>query len=111
MNDKYIRERTGLVMLLSVLLEKPPDRKMKELDNFYKRMCRERRYIFTFLFIQEVQPDNNASELAIRNVKGRTEDIRKVHDPKDRPECQNHFGNRYLHQERNEGIGCSETYS
>ncbi len=32
-------------------------------------MCRERQHLFTFLFIENVPPDNNASERAIRNVK------------------------------------------
>ena len=32
-------------------------------------MCRERRHLFTFLFIQGVPSDNNASERAIRKVK------------------------------------------
>ena len=32
-------------------------------------MCRERQHLFTFLFIEDVPPDNNASERAIRNVK------------------------------------------
>lgn len=41
----------------------------KELYTFYKRMCRERQYLFTFLYMKEVPPDNNVSERAIRNVK------------------------------------------
>ena len=32
-------------------------------------MGRESQHLFTFLFIEEVPPDNNASERAIRNVK------------------------------------------
>lgn len=32
-------------------------------------MCRERQNIFTFLFVEDVPPDNNGSERAIRNVK------------------------------------------
>jgi transposase len=32
-------------------------------------MCKERQHLFTFLFIANVPPDNNASERAIRNVK------------------------------------------
>lgn len=51
------------------LLEKPPNKEKKYLFTFYKRMCRERQYLFTFLFIEDVPPDNNASEWAIRNVK------------------------------------------
>ena len=37
--------------------------------HFYKLMCRERQHLFVFLFIEDVPPDNNASERAIRNVK------------------------------------------
>jgi transposase len=32
-------------------------------------MLRDKEYIFTFLFIPEVPPDNNASERAIHNIK------------------------------------------
>ncbi len=46
-----------------------PDKKYKELFTFYTRMGRERQSLFTFFFIKEVPPDNNASERAIRNVK------------------------------------------
>ena len=62
-------ERTRIVQRLKDLLEKPPDKEHKELYTFYKRMCRERQHLFTFLFIEGVPPDNNASERAIRNVK------------------------------------------
>ena len=68
-NDKHLVERTLIVKHLEYLLDNPPDQKHKELYTFYKRMCRERQHIFTFLFIAEVPPDNNASERAIRNVK------------------------------------------
>ena len=32
-------------------------------------MCREKDHLFSFLFVKNVPPDNNASERAIRNVK------------------------------------------
>ena len=32
-------------------------------------MCGERQYLFTYLFLEQVPPDNNASERAIRNAK------------------------------------------
>jgi len=32
-------------------------------------MCRERQHLFIFIFLEQVPPDNNASERAIRNVK------------------------------------------
>lgn len=62
-------QRTGIVRRLERLLDRPPDKEQKELYTFYKRMCREREHLFTFLFIGDVPPDNNASERAIRNVK------------------------------------------
>ena len=32
-------------------------------------MIKYRNYIFTFLYFQDIPPDNNASERAIRNIK------------------------------------------
>jgi transposase len=61
--------RAAIVQSLERLLDRPPDKKHKELYTFYRRMCRERQHLFTFLFVQNVPPDNNASERAIRNVK------------------------------------------
>ncbi len=68
-NWEYQLKRTSIVQHLEYLLERPPDQKNKELYTFYKRMCRERQHLFTFLFLDDVPPDNNASERAIRNVK------------------------------------------
>jgi len=51
------------------LLNRFADKTHKKLYTFYKRMCRERQHLMVFLFLEEVQPDNNASEGAIRNVK------------------------------------------
>lgn len=62
-------QRTKIIQTLENLLEKPPDKTHKKLYTFYKRMCRERQYLLVFLFLEEVPPDNNASERAIRNVK------------------------------------------
>jgi hypothetical protein len=61
--------RDEIVQRLEILLQKPPNKKHKELYTFYKRVCRERQNLFTFLFIKNVPPDNNASERAIRNIK------------------------------------------
>lgn len=66
---EHQKERTAIVQQLEYLLKQPPDRKHQELYTFYKRMCRERQHLFTFLFLAQVPPDNNASERAIRNVK------------------------------------------
>lgn len=67
--EKSAVEKMRVVQRLEKLLEKPPDKKQRELYTFYKRMCRERQHLFTFLFVEDVPPDNNASERAIRNVK------------------------------------------
>lgn len=50
-----------------ISLELPEDK--KELIRFQKRLRKYREYLFVFLYRQEVPPDNNASERAIRNVK------------------------------------------
>lgn len=62
-------DRTKIIQNLEYLLNNPPDKTHKKLYTFYKRMCRERQHLFIFLFIEQVPPDNNASERAIRNVK------------------------------------------
>lgn len=70
--DEYFEknpERDKIIERFENLLLKPPNKKHKELYTFYKRMLRDKEYIFTFLFIPEVPPDNNASERAIRNIK------------------------------------------
>ena len=59
--DKIV-ERLSDFLLISV-----PNR--KDLCAFHKRIHKYKEYVFTFLFHQEVPPDNNASERAIRNVK------------------------------------------
>jgi hypothetical protein len=68
-NQEHLMERASIIQHLNYLLERPPDEKHKELYTFYKRMRRERQHLFTFLFLAQVPPDNNASERAIRNVK------------------------------------------
>lgn len=40
-----------------------------EANTFQKRMIKYKDYLFTFLYHQEVPPDNNALERAIRNIK------------------------------------------
>ena len=62
-------ERMKITIRLENLLDQPPDKIYKKLYSFYKRMRRESQHLFTFLYLEEVPPDNNASERAIRNVK------------------------------------------
>jgi transposase len=68
-NEQYNIDRALIIQRFDFLLDNPPNQKQKELYTFYKRMLRERQHIFIFLFIENVPPDNNASERAIRNVK------------------------------------------
>ena len=63
------KPRESIIKRFDKLLERPPDKKQKELLTFYNRMKRDRDHIFTFLFIEDVPPDNNGSERAIRNIK------------------------------------------
>jgi hypothetical protein len=68
-NKQYNIGRALIIQRFDFLLKNPPNQKQKELYTFYKRMLRENQHIFTFLFIEDVPSDNNASERAIRNVK------------------------------------------
>ena len=54
---------------LDYLLNYNFDSDKKELKIFQNRLNKYRDYIFVFLYRDEVPPDNNASERAIRNVK------------------------------------------
>ncbi len=69
--QEYARntERDIIIQRLDHLLHYPTDAEHKKIFTFYKRMCRERQHLFTFLFDLEIPSDNNASERAIRNVK------------------------------------------
>lgn len=64
-----INQRTELIQRLLVLLQTPVDEDMKELNSFHKRMNKYKDYIFPFLYYNDVPPDNNGSERAIRNIK------------------------------------------
>ena len=64
-----ILQRDKIIERLSVLLLTPVPKKRKDLCAFHNLIHKYREFIFTFLFHQEVPPDNNASERAIRNVK------------------------------------------
>ncbi|MEC5165305.1 hypothetical protein RCH18_001032 [Flavobacterium sp. PL11] len=64
-----IAERDKILEELSALLLTCVSKNRKDLCAFHKRMQKYKEYIFTFLFYDQVPPDNNASERAIRNVK------------------------------------------
>ena len=65
----YSSARNELNKRLDTLLKIPPNKELKELYSFCKRMNREKEQLFTFLYNENVPGDNNASERAIRNVK------------------------------------------
>ena len=54
---------------LNILLEEPIDKKFPLALTLQKRLIKYREHIFTFLYVPDVPPDNNASERAIRNIK------------------------------------------
>lgn len=64
-----LKERAELEGKLRQLLEKIIPDKEVEVNTFKRRIIKYQNYIFTFLYHQEVPPDNNASERSIRNVK------------------------------------------
>lgn len=68
-SNTYIIDRITIIQQLENLLDNPPDKKQKELYAFYKSMKRERKNLFNFLYIENVPPDNNGSERAVRNIK------------------------------------------
>ena len=70
-DDYYhpVKQRSDLEFKLQQLLSYRIPVKDKELVVFQKRMEKHRAHLFTFLYIADVPPDNNKSELAIRNIK------------------------------------------
>jgi transposase len=54
---------------LTTLLNYPIDNTHKKANTLQKSLVKNRNYIFTFLYYEDVSPDNNASERSIRNVK------------------------------------------
>jgi transposase len=69
--DYYINnpKRRYIEKRLDRLLNYSLPENHKELITFQKRMVKYRDYIFTFLHMSQVPPDNNSSERAIRNIK------------------------------------------
>ena len=66
-ND-HCPERDKIEEICTKLLKKAPASSGKLLT-FFKRLVKNRRSLFTFLYYPEVLPDNNGSERGIRNVK------------------------------------------
>ena len=49
-------KRAEIGQRLEGLLDRPPDKERRELSTFYRRMCRERQELFTFLFASGSPP-------------------------------------------------------
>ena len=62
-------EREQAEEKLDTLLEKPINEKHEKLVTFRARIEKYRKYLFSFLYRQDVPPDNNGSERAVRNFK------------------------------------------
>jgi transposase len=67
--EKPTTKRSEILLELNILLQTPVAKEQKDLYAFHKRMTKYKEYVFTFLFYQYVPPDNNGSEITIRNVK------------------------------------------
>lgn len=64
-----IKERSDIEAILDGLLRENIDSGHIEVITFQKRIIKYRSYLLTFLYHQDVPPENNASERAIRNIK------------------------------------------
>jgi transposase len=64
-----IEERKSLEERLDKLLQQPLNPKHEKLITFQNRMTQYRQHVFRFLYQQDVPPDNNASERAVRTFK------------------------------------------
>lgn len=68
----YSRENPKVLKLqnrLDRLLKNHPKSKNPNLIRFFNRLEKHKDKLFPFLFYEQIPPDNNASERAIRNIK------------------------------------------
>lgn len=63
------KERAELEATLDGLIRQEIHQKHLKVITFQKRMIKYKNYLFTFLYHQDVRPDNNKSEQAICNIK------------------------------------------
>lgn len=64
-----VKARAELEAKLEQLLQEKIHQNHIEVATFQRRILKYKEYLFTFLYHQDVPPDNNASERAIRNIK------------------------------------------
>lgn len=62
-------ERNQLESRLDDLLAFQVENQPKKIKPFHNRLAKYRTYLFPFLYYEQVSPDNNGSERAIRNAK------------------------------------------
>lgn len=69
-NNPGFEKREQIIERFEQLLVKyNEDKKYKKLNAFVKRITKLKNSVFVFLYHQNVPPDNNASERAVRNIK------------------------------------------
>lgn len=65
----YAQKVDTITTQIDRLLANPPPQKIKKLQALYRRMVKNKNALLIFLQYQNVPPDNNGSERAIRNIK------------------------------------------
>ena len=61
--------KDDILLRFGKLLSETINEKIKDLHVFFKRMIKNKNYVFSYLHYPDVPADNNGSERAIRNVK------------------------------------------
>ncbi len=68
-NSKFEKREQIIIRFERLLVNFNENKKYKKLNSFVKRITKLKKSVFAFLYHQEVPPDNNASERAVRNIK------------------------------------------
>ena len=68
-NPKFEKREQIINRFEQLLVSFNENIKYKKLNSFVKRITKLKKSVFVFLYHQDVPPDNNASERAVRNIK------------------------------------------
>ena len=68
-NPKFEKREQIINRFEQLLVNFNENKKYKKLNSFVKRITKLKKSVFVFLYYQDVPPDNNASERAVRNIK------------------------------------------
>ena len=69
-NNPKFEKREQIINRFEQLLENyNENKKYKKLNAFVKRITKLKKSVFVFLYHQNIPPDNNVSERAVRNIK------------------------------------------